>query len=158
MAHNDTIPPEPAHNETVTPEPATRLLNHSVLHFMTSVLGDDTTDDDTTDDDEDTDSALSGDDTDLEEERHQVEVVQQFRNLRHLLLHLPRRASDDIATRKDQRFNDERFAPLQTLSDGIDEALPRSSGRKTDDNYLVNARICHAFVRKPSVWKLQSDF
>ena len=156
MAHAliDTVPLEPAHNETVTPVPATRLLNHSVLHFMsTSVLRDDTTDDD-----EETDDALSGDDTDLEEERHQGEVVQQFRNLRHLLLHLPRRTSDDRATRKDQRFNDERFAPLQTLSDGIDEALPRSSGRKTDDKYLVNARICHAFVKKPPVWKLQSDF
>jgi hypothetical protein len=153
MAHNDTVPTDPAHNETVTPEPATRLLNHSVLHFMTSVLGDDTTDDD-----EETENTLSGDDTDLEEERHQVEVVQQFRNLRHLLLHLPRRTSDDIATRKDQRFNDERFAALQTLSDSIDEASPRSSGRKTDDNYLVNARIFHAFVRKPPVWKLQSDF
>jgi hypothetical protein len=153
MAHNDNISTEPAHNETVTPESATRLLNHSVLHFMTSEPGHDTTDDD-----EETDDALSSDDTDLEEERHQIQDVQQFRNLRHLLLHWPRRTSDDRATRKDQRFNDERFAPLQTLSDGIDAALPRSSGRKTDDNYLVNARIFHAIVRKPSVWKLQSDF
>jgi len=153
MAHNDTVQLEPAHNETVTPEPATRLLNHSVLQFMTPALRDENTDDD-----EETDDTLSGDDTDLEEERHQVEVVQQFRNLRHMLLHLPRRTSDDRATRKDQRFNDARFAPLQTLFDGIDEALPRSSGRKTDDNYLVNARFCHAFVRKPPVWKLQSDF
>ena len=101
--------------ETVTPEPTARLLNHSVLHFTTSVLVDDTADEEETE--EETDDALSNDDTDTEEDRELDEVVEQFRNLRNMLL----------------------------------------SSMEKMKSYPSRAHV-RPIVRRPPVWKLQSDF
>jgi hypothetical protein len=102
-------------SETVTSEPVARLLDHSVLHFTTSVLVDDTTDEEETE--EETDNTLSNHDTDTEEDRELDEVVEQFRNLRNLLL-----------------SSMEKMSP-----------------------YPSRAHV-RPIVRRPPVWKLQSDF